>query len=212
MSLIRTLDRWFGSERQPPLERQYTFSSYEDYVRAQVTANHQKIEKVWLTEAEAWVIASIVQHRLFHASRGLCHGSRNGWECRWFAEHLRQEVVGTDIADTAPAHGLVQHDFHEPRADFTQAFDWVYSNAIDHAYDPRKALRAWLGQLKPGGLVLLHWSPEHDRADHQDAGTEGADAYQASKAGYRQLARDCGTLVDVVTTDVGARCILVVAP
>ena len=49
-------------------------------------------------------------------------------------------------------------DFHAARPEWRGAADFVYSNALDHAFNATLALETWLGQLAPGGAVLMHWA------------------------------------------------------
>jgi len=135
---------------------------YEKYRSIQVEGNKRKIENVWADEKTIASICSYLKSTNPHLSRGLCHGVRRGNEQRWFSEQLGIDVIGTDISDTATQFPkTVQWDFHETSPDWVGAFDFVYTNSHDHAYDPKKALDAWVGQLKPGGALFLEHTMGH---------------------------------------------------
>jgi len=40
--------------------------------------------------------------------------------------------------------------------------DIVYSNSLDHAYDPAQALRAWARSVREGGVILLEKASDSD--------------------------------------------------
>ena len=97
---------------------------------------------------------------------------------RRFREYLGHEV--TAHRDRDPRYGgtfpnMVRHDFHEPRAEWLGKASFVYSNSWDHAYDPAKALRTWMGSLKPHGIAIL----EHT-IGHQPENTGESDPFGAS--------------------------------
>lgn len=144
---------------------------YAEYVAAQVAANRRKLGKVWATEATVAHLAQFLGDRLAPPpQRGLCHGTRGGPEQAWFRRCLPgAEVWGTEIAPTAAAFPwTMQWDFHELRPEWRGAWDFVYSNSLDHAYDPARALGAWVDALRVGGLCLVEHSPAHDAASPSD--------------------------------------------
>ncbi|MEX0409631.1 class I SAM-dependent methyltransferase [Aquibium sp. LZ166] len=150
---------------------------YEGYVEVQTRGNHEKIDKIWADEPTIELICGYLRASLPFIRSGLCHGSRNGAEVRWFRKHLDGiEVIGTDISDTAGNHGLVQWDFHEPRDDWKGRFDFIYTNSHDHAYDPRKAFATWVGQLSPGGKLLIEHTVMHSAEGVSQLDPFGVDA------------------------------------
>lgn len=134
---------------------------YDAYVRIQTEGNRQKINNVWADEATIEMICSYLHSTRPKVRFGLCHGSRNGAEVRWFRKHSGADVVGTDISDTATDHGLIQWDFHDPREDWQGRFDFIYTNSHDHAYDPTKAFATWTSQLAPGGKLFVEHTTAH---------------------------------------------------
>jgi hypothetical protein len=135
-----------------------------EYRDTQIRWNKAKFDQVWADEKTLQTIADdILAHGL--ASEGLCHGARNGWEVDWFAKALSCPVIGTDISDTAnDVPNLVCHDFHEPRDDFTGRFGFIYTNSLDQALDPKKALLAWADQLAPDGRIYIEHTMQHGPA------------------------------------------------
>ncbi len=79
------------------------------------------------------------------------------------------EVLGTEIADTALEfpHTL-QWDMHEVKPEWRGSVDFIYSNSLDHSYDPRLCLNAWMGCLKPGGICVIEHSPQHEKSTELD--------------------------------------------
>jgi len=137
------------------------YSSYEQYVSVQTEGNKRKIDQVWADEATIDVICDYVRKAIPNAKRGLCHGSRNGTEVKWFSDRLGIDVMGTDISDTASRFGLTQWDFHDENPDWKKAFDFVYTNSHDHAHDPQKAFTTWVGQLADGGKLFIEHTLGH---------------------------------------------------
>jgi len=52
----------------------------------------------------------------------------------------------------------MQWDFHKLKKQWVGKFDFVYSNAFDHAYDPELCIRNWISCLQPKGLCVIEWS------------------------------------------------------
>jgi hypothetical protein len=93
----------------------------------------------------------------------LCHGTRNGFEQQVFARFFECEVIGTEISSTATQFPLtLQADFHEFRPEWERKADIVYSNSLDHAYDPAQAVRVWARTVKDGGVIVLEKASDSD--------------------------------------------------
>lgn len=134
------------------------------YREAQIAANVRKFDKVFADEITLAAVAEDILKRGL-ARKGVCHGARNGWEVRWLKERLHCEVIGTDISPTATkVDGLVVHDFHDGREDWVGQFSFVYTNSLDQAFDPRKALDAWAEQLTPDGCIYIEHTMQHSTA------------------------------------------------
>lgn len=142
------------------------WDSYEQYREAQVRKHDKKANNIWVRSTELRIAVSILtQYLSLQDIKGICHGVRTGREVSCFATFLNlpeENIIGTDIA-VKPFGNIYRHDFHDEHEEWLGIFDFVYSNSLDHAYDPLLALQRWAGQLKPGGILLLHWSPIHNR-------------------------------------------------
>ena len=132
----------------------WQYDSYEDYVNAQINANHKKESVVWVEKQAIEKVSSVVSHDVKNI---LCHGTRNGKELQYFHEIFPDaHVVGSEISDTATKYpNTVQWDFHEINEDWTNGFDIVYSNSFDHSYDPKACLTTWKGQLSSVGTIVI---------------------------------------------------------
>lgn len=134
----------------------YPYKSYEEYLAEQIKANKAKIGNLWVHVDTIEAIA--VNFPRKSVSKVICHGTRNGTEMEYFLQQypLLEEIIGTEISDTADKfEHTVQHDFHEEREEWVGQFDIVYSNSLDHSYDPVKALTTWTRQLNPGGALCV---------------------------------------------------------
>jgi hypothetical protein len=130
------------------------------YRATQIRWNRAKLDKIWADERTLEAVASDLERRGLRA--GICHGARNGYEVRWFADRLKAEVIGTDISETATEFpDMVVHDFHERRDDWVGKFDFVYTNSLDQAFDPEKALAAWADQLTRNGCIYIEHTMQH---------------------------------------------------
>jgi hypothetical protein len=154
-----------------------SFADYSAYKEAQVALNLAKIDRVFVTRQSLERLVKALRQRIGRDIKsGLCHGVRNGFEVNTLRELIPgSNIIGTDISSTATQFGCVEHDFHEPREEWIGAFDFVYSNAWDHAYDFRKARDAWMNQLAPGGVCVFHWS-KYQAAE----GVHGGDCFGCS--------------------------------
>lgn len=93
---------------------------------------------------------------------GICHGARNGYEVSWFREHLGGDVIGTDISETATQFPHMHvWDFQEENPDWAGQFDFVYTNSLDQAMDPARALNVWAGQIIDRGRIYVEHTMEH---------------------------------------------------
>lgn len=146
----------------------YQYKNYDDYVNAQTVANTRKIKYVWVQKDTI----NLIKHYIPVASKILCHGTRNGKEQEYFIEEYDNVyVIGSEISHTAEKFlNTVQHDFNLPRDEWINTFDIVYSNAIDHSYDPKAALQVWKNQLCKNGKLCLEvaLSPDDNKSRPSD--------------------------------------------
>ena len=142
----------------------HEYPSYEAYREAQIRYNAKKLDKVWADARTLDEVARIVRgHRGEGPITGICHGARNGFEQGYLSDnHSDFDVIGTDIAPTATQFPRsVVWDFHDARDDWIGKFDFVYSNSLDQAWQPRAALTTWLNQIGPNGVVIVEHTHGH---------------------------------------------------
>ena len=175
MGLRRTLNRVLGPlgyrvVRARELELLYRHDyagGYEEYRRAQITRNRESLveverrDRAWASpETLTVVVDDLEAHGL--GNSGICHGARNGFEVKWLRDRLGGDIIGTDISDTATRFpNMVVWDFHDEKPEWRGRFDFVYTNALDHAFDPSRALRTWAAQVKPHGRIYVEHSEAH---------------------------------------------------
>ena len=143
----------------------HEYKDYDEYKNTQIYYNKLKLNHVWADEINLKIISDyILKNIQKENAKGICHGSRNGFEQKKFKEYLNsEEVIGTDISDTATqfADTLVW-DFHENKKEWENKFDFVYSNSLDQSYNPKKALNEWLKQINQDGMLFIEISDQHD--------------------------------------------------
>jgi len=149
---------------------------YDEYRAVQIAHNKRKLDEVWADESVLGAIAAYLERQGRTAPlSGLCHGARNGYEVAWFRERLGGETIGTDISDTATQFpNMVVWDFHEPNPDWSDAFDFVYTNSLDQAMDPSKALAAWAAQIRPNGHIFIEHTMAHSARNASEMDPFGA--------------------------------------
>ena len=179
----------------------YQYKNHEEYVAAQVEANVRKIKNVWVDRRTIEIIAA--KHD--SVTKVLCHGTRNAKEQKYFQEFFpTAQILGTEISPTADQFPMtVQWDFHEVNADWVGSMDIVYSNAIDHSYDPVLALRTWTNQLAPDGRLYV----EHAYAP-EDNYARASDPLEIHDPEIREIIQDLGLTLEHTfdTTGIKGRC------
>lgn len=142
-------------------QHQYA-GGYDEYRAMQIYTNKRKLDKVWADEGTLAAVASFLKDRGRPVTRGVCHGARNGFEVEKLRALTGADVIGTDISDTATQFPhMVVWDFHQENPEWLGAFDFVYTNSLDQAMQPDKALAAWAGQLAPGGVIFIEHTMGH---------------------------------------------------
>ena len=143
---------------------QYKYLNYNEYVKIQTFFNKKKIDRVW---ADKNILDFIIQdvRESFPKNeklRGICHGTRNGYEQKYFSDTTGWLVIGTEISETANNYpNTLKWDFHLAIPQYRSVFNFVYSNSLDHSFDPESALTTWLGQLVEGGKLYVEISEKH---------------------------------------------------
>jgi hypothetical protein len=154
------------------VDGRFDYGAYRD---AQIEKAQNDTGDVW---ADPKTLDLIVDHARTHIPRPsfvLCHGSKSGMESDYLAERLGCEGLGTDIAPPENAQRVVEWDFHEPKQEWIGRASLIYTNALDHSYDPKKALDAWVEQLEPGGLIYIEHTLLHGPQGAGESDPFGAD-------------------------------------
>ena len=171
------------------------YDTTEEYFRVQVRANQRKFKRISTTQEEVVCVADwLLRHNRGKDSFGICHGARNGWEVNEFAMATCHEVYGTDIAPVDSTN-MVQWDFHHPRIEWHGNVDWIYSNALDHAWCPRVALFTWFESLASDGVLFLPWHKGKMKGRRTDP-------FAATLMEYMQMVNEFGGLLDDVPLDI----------
>lgn len=135
---------------------------YDKYKSIQEQGNKIKIDQVWALEDNIKFLSDYIKSHSDEVDFGICHGTRRGKEQVWFRDHLDCEVIGTEISDSAAEFPhTIQWDFHDVKEEWIDKVDFIYSNSLDHSYDPEKCLNAWMSCLKKGGICII----EHSNLD-----------------------------------------------
>ena len=137
--------------------------NYGKYVKIQTEGNKSKIELVWAVEENIAFLANYIKQIVPFPKFGICHGTRQGKEQEWFKKYIEDcNVIGTEISDTAHNFpNTIQWDFHEVKTEWINSVDFIYSNSLDHSYDPKNCMNAWMSCIKQGGICIIEHSSLH---------------------------------------------------
>jgi hypothetical protein len=134
-------------------------NDYESYVKNQKYLNEKKFNSMPGCNDSKDIFKKIrdeVLNRNQNPTFGLCHGVRSGLENKILGELLNCKVIGTEIGDKFGYPEItIQWDMHEIKDEWLGACDVIYSNALDHSYDPIYCLNQWAKTLKPTGMIVL---------------------------------------------------------
>lgn len=171
--------------------------TYRDYVDRQTEKNVLKLDKVFITEKEVLFIQKRLLGKLPERPRIICHGVRNGTEVKLFRKHLNAHVIGTEISYTAERFpGVIRWDFHDVKPGWIGKVDLIYSNSLDHSYDPETCLKKWMTCLAPGGVCVVCWTMSHGRGE-----ADGADCFRASADEYEAMMKNSYSVLRVPMRD-----------
>ena len=142
----------------------YKYKNYDEYKETQIHYNKKKLHHVWADEGSLIEVSNFINENVKKdIIKGICHGSRNGFEQEFFNKNIKNSnVVGTDISETAKNFkNSVVWDFHEINPSWIGQFDFVYTNSLDQSYDPKLALTTWLEQINNNGYIIIEHSEQH---------------------------------------------------
>ena len=168
VKILNRVFRLFGlsvvSEQSLLMAYQHDYGpgGYDKYKETQIFHNKRKIDQTWADSKIIGAISDYIKQHVDPVEAGICHGTRRGYEQEEFSKLLNCPVIGTEISDTAEQFpATVQWDFHEQKDEWRDSFSFVYSNALDQAFNPQKALSTWADQLKQDGLLFIEHSMLH---------------------------------------------------
>ena len=81
----------------------YKYKNYQEYKETQIFYNKKKINHVWADKISLKILSNFINNNIIKDNiKGLCHGSRNGFEQEFFNNNIQNSlVIGTDISETA---------------------------------------------------------------------------------------------------------------
>lgn len=179
----------------------HTYTNYDEYVACQTQGNKPNPDGQWAKKDEIQFLSGYLSKNFREAKRGMCHGSKQGNEQRWFKEFTGAGVIGTEISDSAGQYpNTIQWDFHNAKTEWIGSIDFIYSNALDHSYKPQECLKTWMSCVKPTGCCILEWTACHT-VDHASK----IDPFGATDDEYKKMILDCGfkikDILKYTTTD-----------
>ena len=178
--------------------RQHKYSSHSEYVAEQTLWNKRKLGMVWVSEISMRIVAEYIKEHLPDAKFGICHGTRRGAEQNWLREMLGIEVIGTEISDTASQFPYtLQWDFHDVKTEWAGAVDFIYSNSLDHSFNPQLAIGQWMSCLRPGGFCFIDW----DGVDHGNDHVNSLDCFGASMGEMKSFLSKFATVEEIPVED-----------
>ena len=79
-----------------------------------------------------------------------------------------KSVVGVEINTDGKRRDVLICSFDELPQEWEKKFKIIYSNTLDHAYDPYLAAKEWYRVLSPGGYIILGYAEEEREASLLD--------------------------------------------
>lgn len=170
----------------------YEYDSYEEYVEEQSNGAYihpnvpDSINYEWVQKSEIQFLWKEVIKPYFYGLDimpifGICHGVKLGKENMWFQNETGIDFIGTDIStETNHEMKLLNWDFHKVKDEWINKFDVMYTNSLDHSYDPNYALSQWMSCLTKNGIGIV---------EHTDGHTDSTsiDPFGATKDEYIEL-------------------------
>ena len=160
----------------------YKHNNYEEYIKAQVRKNVRKLKQVWATPETLGSIANYIKQHIPNPEFGICHGVRNGWEVHQLRAYTQVNIIGTEISHTATQFKhVIEWDFHKIKPEWEKSVDIIYTNALDHSYDPDLCLSQWAKCLSSKGCCFIEWTRSHQSC------IDPSDCFSANKKEYFEL-------------------------
>jgi hypothetical protein len=114
---------------------------------------------------------------------GICHGARCGTEVELLKSKFGMaKILGTDL-NPVDKNTVIEWDFHLQKDEWAGAFDFVYTNSLDHSPKPEECLTTWVQQLTSVGMLFVVWA-HGCRLDGRPLPHPGGDCFGASLDEY----------------------------
>ena len=167
------------------------FASERHYRKAQKRSNSAKTTRAGFTGVEMDVVSRRIESMPSGGIRGICHGARTGEEAIAITSRLSRpaSIECTDLFPKGP--NVRKWDFRHEENEWIGVMDFVYSNCLDHARNPTDCMETWLKQLKPDGVLLIQWTPNH-------IGVLGGDCFGAALHEYIGLMNEVGRVLELL--------------
>lgn len=167
---------------------------YDAYVEAQTKVNLKKIDFSGPNYSRINMVATYIKKHIPNIKFGICHGTRRGTEQRDFKNILNIPVIGTEISHTAEQFpDTIQWDFHEVKEEWLDSVSFIFSNSLDHSYDPIKCLNAWMSCIAPDGKIFLQRGQDDLPGIAKTNKHPEADMFQASEKAFAQVVDAAGS-------------------
>lgn len=142
---------------------------YNDYLQKQITRAESKWGRKWdydeIFKQTLHLSLDEIDDYIKDSESICCMGCRSGTEVFEFKERYPEaKVYGVDITDrveTIRTHLDVKislQDFNHLPLAWADKFDLVFSNSIDHAFNPKQTIQEWYRVSKKGGYLFLEFS------------------------------------------------------
>ena len=81
-----------GADISGELVKIYKYKDYDEYRETQIYYNKKKIDKIWADEKTLKTISDFLSENIqTDKIKGICHGSRNGFEQKYFNENNKDD-------------------------------------------------------------------------------------------------------------------------
>lgn len=179
--------------------KQIEFNSYDQYLEVQRATVKKRGIGPYFCDLEMLRIAEWCRNNQLQVKEGICHGARNGLECDELIRYFPQaRIVGTDLVPCSGKSALsrgkaqvIRWDFNKIKGLWVGRFDLVYTNSLDHSYDPPSTLQVWLDQLVWNGALFIQWN-------RSDLDVKGGDCFGVDPLEMIDLLNSVGRLVDML--------------
>jgi len=159
------------------------YKDFDEYKNYQINGNKGNSDGQWCQENEIQFLSKYLLENVSPLNFGICHGTKQGSEQKWFSQYTNAKVIGTEISDSAKSYpNTIEWDFHKVKDEWLDNIDFIYSNALDHSYDPIMCLNSWMSCVKITGLCILEWT-----ISHGEDNTSMVDPFGASEKEYEEM-------------------------